>query len=67
MDDVDKLQKHINQLKGDKDQCFTEFDEDVPTPVKEARNKRIKNVMSPRGGKKSPRPMLPGSTESDKP
>ena len=66
MDDVDKLQKNIEQLKGDKDICFGEFDEDVPTPVKEARNKRLTSVMSPRGGKRRT-PMLPGSTESDRP
>jgi len=49
--DIDKLWKDVNYLKEEKDECFEEFDEDVPSPVKEVRNKRMSN-SSPQKGKK---------------
>ena len=62
--DNDKLWKDVNYLKEEKDECFEEFDEDVPSPVKEVRNKRMSNT-SPQKGKKGG--FQPGPTASDKP
>jgi hypothetical protein len=50
--DFDKMATDVNYMKEEKDECFEEFDEDVPTPVKENRNKRNKGLFSPKGGKK---------------
>ena len=40
MDEIEELLKFIIQLKEEKDQCFLEFNEDLPRMVKEARVKR---------------------------
>jgi len=67
MDDVEKLENDIEDLKNEKDVCFLEFDEDVPTPVKEARNKRMKSFLSPRGKKRISPMVGEMNTDSDKP
>ena len=40
MDEIEELLKFIIQLKEEKDQCFLEFNGDLPRMVKEARVKR---------------------------
>ena len=40
MDEIEELLKFIIQLKDEKDQCFLEFNDDLPRMVKEARVKR---------------------------
>jgi len=66
LNDIDKLGTDVNYMKEEKDDCFEEFDEDVPTPVKEARNRRLKSMFSPKAGKKAP-VVKEWPTASDKP
>ena len=40
MDEIEELMRFIVQLKEEKDQCFKEFNDDLPRMVKEARVKR---------------------------
>ena len=53
------MEGEVEQLRNEKDQCFNEFDEDIPAPVKNERKRRMQNVL----GKKK----KPVNTESDKP
>jgi len=44
--ELGSLKKHINQLRLDKYECFIEFDGDIPSPVKKARNLRNKSKQA---------------------
>ena len=37
LSEIDDLLKSVNDLMQDRDQCFAEFDPEVPKPVKEER------------------------------
>ena len=72
MDEIEELMKFIDQLKEEKNQCFKEFDSDLPRMVKEARIKRQQmsaNMGSPNARTKKPglNKMDFGNTDSDKP
>ena len=41
LSEIDDLLKSVNNLIQDRDQCFIEFDPEVPKPVKEDRLKRL--------------------------
>jgi len=41
--DVEKLQLEVNYLLEEKDECFDEFDGDIPTQVKREREMRLKH------------------------
>lgn len=60
--ELKKLNGDVAQLQEDKDICFEEFDADLPSSVKVARNKRL---HAQHAGKKGPAPTTP--TNSDKP
>ena len=64
LDDIEKLNSDVEFLQKDKNACFSEFDVDVPSPVKEVRNRRMMN-HSP--NKKNATKFTPQLTESDKP
>lgn len=56
MDEIEELMKFIKQLKGEKDKCFLEFNDDLPRMVKEARLKRQQmsaSMGSPDGRRKA--------------
>lgn len=59
LNDLNGLLTEVNDLRGEKDQCFDEFDADIPSPVKEERKKRW--AGHPKLKKK------PVNTDSDKP
>lgn len=56
MDEIEELMKFIVQLKEEKDQCFREFNDDLPRMVKEARLKRLQMSQ----GMSSPNARKPG-------
>jgi len=58
--ELDALLADVAALDQDRSECFVEFDEEVPTSIKEERNKR--NATNPNMKK-----LLPPSTASDKP
>jgi hypothetical protein len=39
--EIEELLLDVRELKKEKDQCFGEFDEDIPRPVKEERAQRV--------------------------
>lgn len=54
--DVEKLSLEVNFLLEEKDECFDEFDGDVPSNIKSERDvrRKAKNLnMSPRTGRTS--------------
>lgn len=73
MDEIEELLKFIIQLKEEKDQCFLEFNDDLPRMVKEARVKRqqMSASMGSPNNRKKPTSIGKGidinATESDKP
>ena len=71
MDQIEELMTLIIKIKDDKDQCFKEFDPELPKMVKEARVKRLQistEIKNP-GSSKLNVTGINGSqmTESDKP
>lgn len=76
MDEIEELMKFIVQLKDEKDECFREFNGDLPRMVKEARVKRQQmsaSMGSPTGRKAQTtkaglgKNIDFGATDSDKP
>jgi seryl-tRNA synthetase len=58
--EIADLEKDVKELKDERDQCFGEFDADVPSSVKVDRNKRMAAALGKKRGSQAP-------TESDKP
>lgn len=40
MDEIEELQKYINELNAERNECFKEFNVELPRIVQEARIKR---------------------------
>lgn len=66
LDEIEELSGEVDALQKKRDQCFSEFDADVPSIIKEERAHRIQyqNSQLPKG---SPRKPVGFSTASDKP
>lgn len=62
LDEIDELNGYINDLKQERDNCFLEFNEDIPRPVKEARIKR--HNLNEMGSPKSKRAQTAKHTSS---
>ena len=60
--ELNKLNDDVHALKEDKDECFGEFDGDIPSSIKVARNKRIAAAFAGKKGKPAD-----CNTNSDKP
>lgn len=66
--DIDELMGEVQDLKEKRDQCFGEFDNDIPSPIKVERVNRINHMgdtTSPRGLKMNKKMYM--NTASDKP
>lgn len=52
VNDIDELLGEVHELKESRDQCFEEFDNDIPKTIKEERVNRLNHMgdqTSPRG------------------
>ena len=56
MDEIEELQKFIQDLQAERNECFKEFNDDLPRIVQEARIKRnnMADYNSPNARKKNP-------------
>ena len=66
--EIQGLLEQVDDLKAEKDECFQEFDVDIPRPVKEERVARqsVADVASPKG-RKSVKPKTPADYGEEKP